>query len=192
MGGKLLPGFDVDATPVRVKLILAAHVGHEDLAHGGGIGALVGRTVLSGLVGFAIGNAGGALLESVTELCFIGLHGAARATHGLRVAFHHGLANAMGHEPRNLVSDAEHAVELMRAHPFFGGGEQGRRQQPPVLRHFGTLEQGADADSELIAARRAEIPTRSQGLTIKGIGVIGSSVEAQAVRFGPSILGPRG
>ena len=45
-------------------------------------------------------------------------------------AFAHRLANAVHHEPRRFVADADHAVQLVRAHPFLAGAEQESGQKP--------------------------------------------------------------
>ena len=50
--------------------------------------------------------------------CFVRLNSFAFAAHRSRLNFAHGFANAVRHEPCGFVSDAETAMQLVRAHPF--------------------------------------------------------------------------
>src|SRR5205823_4522707 len=68
------------------------------------------------------------------------------------------------HEPRAAVCNAEHPMELMRAHAFLAGVHQPESQKPFVHRNVRPLHNRPDAHGELLTALRAPVPTRSHGL----------------------------
>lgn len=77
---------------------------------------------------------------------------AAVAAHGRQIAGTHGFADAMSQEPRGLVGDAQHAVQLMGADALLAGAHEIDRLERLVERDMGALEDGADLDRELLAA----------------------------------------
>src|SRR5579872_93241 len=83
-------------------------------------GALASRTSLAA---FGVGTAPAlwrrlrVLLRA--EVRFVDFDYAAVPAHGGKAAVTHCLANAVGQEPRGLVSHAENAVQLVRAYALF-------------------------------------------------------------------------
>ena len=88
----------------------------------------------------------------VAEVGFIGFDDLAGATQSLGAGVTQGLAQPMRHEPRRLVADAQHAVELVSADTFLAGAQQVHGVDPLVQRNLGTLQDGADGDRELLTA----------------------------------------
>src|SRR3546814_472104 len=84
----------------------------------------------------------------------------------------HGLTDTMGHEPSRLVGDAEHTMDLVRAHALLGRREHMDGQQPLVQRHLGALKDGADGDGELLAAGTAEPQTGPRALALDAAGIV--------------------
>ena len=75
---------------------------------------------------------------------------AAIAAHGRRADGAHGLADAVEHEPRRLVGDAEHAVQQVGADALLAGTKQMSSQQPLVKRDLAALEHRADRHAILL------------------------------------------
>ena len=63
----------------------------------------------------------------------------------------------MAHEPRRLVADAEHEMDLMPRNSFLRSRHQEQRRQPFRERDFAFLKNGFDRDGELLAAGVAQI-----------------------------------
>jgi hypothetical protein len=87
-------------------------------------------------------------------ICLVGFDGlafSAKRARGGNIVFH-GLADAVRKEPRGLVGDAKHAVQLKRADALLGGGKQVSRIEPLVQGNVRSLEHGADRHRERLAA----------------------------------------
>ena len=91
-------------------------------------------------------------LRRVAVVRLIGLHGFAGAAERASASVDHGFADAMREEPRALVGDAEHAVELVRAHALLTGAEQVNGHESLAEGDMRSLENRADRDGKLLAA----------------------------------------
>lgn len=99
------------------------------------------------------------------DIRFVKLNSLALATkRASRLKVAHTFANAMAHEPRGFVRQADHAVKLMRAHSLFAGAHQMRRQKPFRHRDMRAFVNRADRSRELLPAVFAVIPARPHGL----------------------------
>ena len=83
---------------------------------------------------------------------FVDLKGDALAAHGGHDGVAHGLTDAVAQEPRGLVLDLQSALQLLRADALLGRTHQVDGLKPLVQGQVAFLEDGADADRELLAA----------------------------------------
>src|SRR5262245_54211098 len=78
----------------------------------------------------------------------------------------------MGHEPCALVSDAQHAMELVRTDALLGRTHQMRRHHPLMEWNVGTFINGTDANRILLAAGVAVIPALAHAPAAKGRSLV--------------------
>ena len=74
------------------------------------------------------------------DIGLVGLDDLAFAAHRAQVAFAHGFADTVGHEPSRLVGDAEHAVQLVRAHALLGRAHADGRPAATCAAGLGALK----------------------------------------------------
>lgn len=178
VAGELGANLGVEAALVGDERGLAVGVGDDDLADVLGGRGLDGEG--AGRAGRGIDQSDNLLQVAVALLVALGALGpgdvgliclhlpALVAAHRGRGIVAHGLADAVGHEPRGLVGHAEHAVQLVRRHAGLGGRHQVAGEHPLVERDLGALEDGADRDGELLAALSALVQALAVGLALKG------------------------
>ena len=90
----------------------------------------------------------------------------------------HRLADAVRHEPRRLVRDAQHALKLLGADPLLGRAHQVCGVHPLVKGHLGALKDGADSHGELFAA----VTTEQKAGTVARAIQAAVAIRAAAVR----------
>lgn len=115
----------------------------------------------------AIAEAANAPTLGFADVSLIHLDRTAIAAHRHDGSFAERFADAMRHEPRSLVRDAEGAVELVRAHALFGRAEKQHGLQPDIQLDLAALENGANRDSELLAAIPALVEAGTMRFALK-------------------------
>jgi hypothetical protein len=90
----------------------------------------------------------------------------------------HGFADAVGHVPRGLVGDAEHAFELLGADALLAGTHQVRRVDPFMQGDLGALENGTYRDRVLLAA----VAAKQQSVAVRFAGQARLAIDTSAVR----------
>jgi hypothetical protein len=95
----------------------------------------------------------------------------------------HGFSNPVAHEPsRAIGAEAEHPLQLERAHAFLAGGHDVGRHEPLMERDMRAAENSFAADRELVAAIVAQKHT-SLGFAAHAMDVDGTAKRAvHAVR----------
>jgi hypothetical protein len=124
-------------------------------------GALVRQAGLA-----ALGALGHHVL--VAEVGLVGLDDlalAAQAAGIVRRAVHR-RPDAVRHEPRRLVRQVQHAVELVGADALLRRGHEVRCQHPLVQREMAALVDRPDGDGEVLAAGRASVQSRPRALAL--------------------------
>src|SRR5450432_41698 len=92
------------------------------------------------------------LLAFVAPKGFVHFDNAAARTKQTGTVAGHGFADAVGHEPCGLVSDAEHAVNLVRTDGLLASAHEMHSEQPLIQCDLGIREYGSDDHGELLAA----------------------------------------
>lgn len=111
-----------------------------------------------------------AVLRLTADVGFIGFddaRGSIAAKRAIGAIGFHGLANAVAHEPRGLVGDAQHTFDLLGAHALLGRAKQVIAEQPFVKGNLRALKDGADGDGILLAAIVALDQARAVLLALK-------------------------
>src|SRR5205823_2448219 len=92
---------------------------------------------------------------------------AAVAPELLQAAVLHRLADAMRHKPCGLESDAESAMQLVRADALFARRDQEDSLEPKPHRNVRCLEDGSDLHGEGLAALVALVDADAGGLALE-------------------------
>src|SRR5689334_772062 len=79
----------------------------------------------------------------------------------------HRLTDAMEHEPRGLVGDADRAVQLVRRHALFARRHETERQHPLVERNVAAFHHRPGGDGERAVAVVAVVEARPVRLALK-------------------------
>lgn len=90
----------------------------------------------------------------------------------------HGFTDAVHHEPRGFVGDADHALDLLRAHALLRCSHEMRAENPLVQADLGALEHGADRHGKLLAAVVALVQASAVLLATKGGSVLRMAMRA--------------
>jgi hypothetical protein len=161
-------GVGVERVRVDVRALL--HVGVDQRAQGAALHVLHdGRTDARGAVAVAFQQAedgdlagptrvradAGALARVhvaslATDVGLVNLNVAAELAEALGL---HGEADAVEHEPRRLLSDAERAVDLVGGNAVLAVHDHPEAREPLVETDGRAFEDGPDLDGELLAAR---------------------------------------
>jgi len=91
-------------------------------------------------------------LAAFADVGFISLDGFLQAAKRRIFRKIHCRAQTMAHEPRRLVADAEHAMNLMPRNALLRCRHQEQRRKPFRERDFAFLKNGFDRDGELLTA----------------------------------------
>ena len=114
---------------------------------------------------------------------FVDFHDRARAAHGSEIAGAHGLADAMREEPRRLVLNLKHAMQLVRANALLGRAKKMNGLQALMQRDVSAFENRADLHGELFAAIRAFAETDARLAKVVMLSRSGAAMRAnRAVR----------
>src|SRR5580700_34485 len=100
--------------------------------------------------------------RGATDESLVSLHRQPATAHQrAKVRLACGLADTVHEEPGRFEADAEHPMELMRAHPLLAGRQQVHGFKPDMQRNFRPLHDRADRDRELLAAGIALVEARA-------------------------------
>ena len=110
----------------------------------------------SALLGYAL---------KAADVGFVGLHGLASATHGLKAGRAHRLTDTMGNEPRSFEGATKGAVKLIAADPLLAAGHEEDRLQPVPHGDVARLEDSPDLHGKGLAALVALVSADPGGFT---------------------------